>query len=333
MIDAVARNILNSFPVETDHVFLEDEYSLSRLYRVEEPSCDGGIYILDCVEGVEISCHPSIVGDRLRDKCLVMASYSCRFIKQKYGMQDIDYLILVDILRGGPGYRIAEPLKNTFKNALFRRVKIRPRYVEPSYMDHSGEKKLMVERTDFKQMPKEGDALIIMPDTVASGRTMKTCLEVLFERLGNLRVSSIVIYGFISEKFAHEVQFLEVEYGIPIGVVGIENLTGLSDNNYTMPYYGYDPYYNYSFERRLGCITSADIIEGICKEYVPSMDEPGDWNTRHTEPEISGSAGIRTHLESSRAELMRILRMAVLEPYQRSIALKELKEIERLLSL
>jgi len=331
--DAVARSILNSFPIRTDQVFLEDEYGLSRLYRVEEPSCDGGTYIMDCKEGIEISCHPSIVGDKLRDKCLVMASYSSRFIKQKYGMQDIDYLILVDILRGGPGYRLAEPLRSIFRDVSFRRVKIRPRYVEPSYMDHSGEKKLIVERTDFKQMPREGRALIIMPDTVASGRTMKICFEVLMARLENLRVSSIVIYGFISEKFTREIQNIEGKYGISVGVIGIENLTGLSSNNYTMPYYGYDPHYNYSVDRKLGCLTSVDIIRKVCKEYVPSMDEPGDWNTRHSEPEISGPSGIRTHLESSRMELKKILRMAELEPYQRNIALKELEEIERLLSL
>ncbi len=331
-LNSTARRVLNSFPIKTDQVFLEGSYGLSKLYRVGEPSCEGGIYIMDCREGIEISCHPSIVGERLRDKCLVIASYSSKFIREKYGTPSTDYIILVDILRGGPGYRLAGPLRSVFKDVSFRRVKIRPRYVEPSYMDHSGEKKLIVEGLDFRQMPREGKALIIMPDTVASGRTMKLCLEVLMGRIENIRVSSIVIYGFISEKFTREIQDLESKYGVPVGVIGIENLTGLSSNNYTMPYYGYDPYYNYSADKRLGCLTSIDIIRRVCKEYVPSMDEPGDWNTRHMEPEISGPSGIKTHLESSRIELRKILRIAELEPYQRSIALKELEEIERLLS-
>ncbi len=261
----------------------------SRVYRVKGFPKDCEVYIVDCDVGKEIACHPHIVGERLAELALNCARDAARAITQLTSLEEYsrNAVVLEHVLRAAPGYRLHEALREV--GVGFREVWIRPRYMIPSYRAHhaADERRIEIVYEDFSELPRRELLMVLKPDTEASGRTGRACLERLAEvaEERNSALEELVVYGFISidglriiHETASKLGFRRT-YFFAIG-----NLTALCHNLYDMPLYGPDEsYYSEKKELRLlGGITDYETFNKYLPEYIPGADQPGDWSARQT---------------------------------------------------
>ena len=152
------------------------------------------------------------------------------------------------------------------------------------------------------------DSLII-PDTYATGRSVEAAFQHMFKQ--GLDVEKVIIYGFIAAPGIERISKLLVEHDIPLYVFAICDISPLYSNNYDMPLYGLDEhlYRQRGIIKPLGSIVSLETLRDMIPNYVPGMDQPGDWSERHTEL-FNGygkeSGDIQEHLRKS-VELMKSL--------------------------
>lgn len=288
----LADELIEIFRIQVDlveDVHVEGLSPGSRLYRVKGFPRSCKVYIIDCDAGREIACHPHIVGERLAELALECARNAARAIIDLTSIRKYhaDAIVFEHVLRAAPGYRLHEALREI--GAGFREVWIRPRYVTPSYRAHhaADERRIEIVYEDFAGLPRRELLMVLKPDTEASGRTGRACLERLAEvaEEKNSALEELIIYGFLSIdglKTIHETASrlgFRKTYFFAIG-----DLTALCYNLYDMPLYGPDEsYYSEKGELKLlGGITSYETFGEYIPEYIPGADQPGDWSARQT---------------------------------------------------
>ncbi len=110
--------IIQTFGLDIDssikEIFLPDNLKGS-IYRVNLKDFDGNAYILDSHEGREVACNPYIVKKELERCCLSTANLAIRTLKNITDIGET-FPVILNILRAGPGYQIAEALKSTYSN-------------------------------------------------------------------------------------------------------------------------------------------------------------------------------------------------------------------------
>jgi hypothetical protein len=141
--------------------------------------------------------------------------------------------------------------------------------LEVSYMEHRGS--------------IDDVASVIIPDTFATGRSSETALLHILDYGYNPRM--VILYGFISIPALIRMSKICQEHDIELKSFAICDLTQLSQNNYDMCIYGPDESkYNTSGEYKpLGSIIASKTLSGVLTDYIPGLDQPGDWSERQTE--------------------------------------------------
>ncbi|MEM1677095.1 MAG: hypothetical protein QW095_04585 [Nitrososphaerota archaeon] len=256
-----------------------------RLYKVKWPS-KSEVYILDSPEIMKVACHPHIVGRELEELMEKVAYNFSKTLIELTSIRDLggDEVVFEHVLRAAPGYCLHKALRK--HGADFREVWIRPRYKKPSYRAHDEEyRELEIVYEDFSSIPRGVELTVLKPDTEASGRTAELSLtrlkEIVEERNSNLR--ELILYGFISEQGLKKVEETAYNLGFrKIICIALGNITALCYNMYDMPLYGLDESYykKYRQKKNLSGIIDYETLVEYVPEYIPGLDQPGDWSAR-----------------------------------------------------
>lgn len=235
-------------------------------------SARGDCFLIDTPAIRKVACHPHIVSEQLASLCLDTAKEFSAALKELKLISDDSGIL--HILRGSSGYMVDKALPE------LPVINIRTKYSEDGYRAHTGDsRRIEVAYSDYHA--SEYNTLII-PDTYATGRSVETALRHLFDQ--EISVDSVVIYGFIAVPGIERVYQLLSQKGVKLSVVAICDITQLYYNNYDMPLYGLDEhlYKQSGLLRSLGSIVSNDTLHDMVNEYIPGMDQPGDWSERHS---------------------------------------------------
>lgn len=351
-IDADA--IKDEFPIDvnsTEPISIPRLKESTRVFKVHRPEIIDELYIVDTLEGREIACHPHIVGWELSWRAHACAGESAKAIDYLTGvLKGKNKIVFGQILRACLGYELDDEFRKLSSDKDIKDVWIRPRYFKPSYRDHEGEiKDIRIVFEDFKFFPKGENIVLIMQDTVASGRS---CIEVLNRFLEycekyKTTISELYLYGFLSNHGLKLVGDMAKRNNIKLGAFAIGNVTDLAHNMYDMPVYGLDESHYKAFGEKikLGCIIHESTLERYLPEYPPGSDQPGDFSARQTwlltcdatnrfayEP-----GNIRQHLKNSTRFLKNLRKISKDEPwYSESwhgrIFKNELKKLQTILN-
>lgn len=302
------ETILKTFPIDihsTKRIHLKKTSKTTRIFTVDLEKSpliapyDCKVYLFDTLSCRKIACHPHIVADALSELCLDAAKEFAKALRELDLVSDSSAIL--HILRGGLGYKVDKALPETPV------INIRTQYSEDGYRAHSDDsRKIEVTYSDYHRT--SFDSLII-PDTYATGRSVETALEYMFEE--GLNVESVILYGFIAEPGIERVYKLLKEHDISLIVFAICDVSQLYTNNYDMPLYGLDEhlYQQEGKIKPLGSIVSIETLRDMIPNYVPGMDQPGDWSERHQDlfnGYANESGDILGHLQKS-IELMESL--------------------------
>ena len=228
-------------------------------------------YIIDSIAGGEIACHPYLVGEALKKKCI---EASGAFQKALQALDLYSDLSILHILRGASGYMVPEVLPP--ETPL---LSIRTEYQEDGYRSHSDDSRRL--EVTFRNYSTKKISTLIIPDTYATGRSAETGINDLITH--GLKPKRVILYGFIATPSLQRLSQLCQQHEIELISFGICNITPLAHNNYDMPIYGLDESY-YTKTRKiryLGCIIPSETLERLLPEYVAGMDQAGDWSERH----------------------------------------------------
>jgi len=272
--------VSNIFPLDLDSTMLINNNigEHASLYRVIPENSSslsssqiGETYIIDSLAGGEIACHPYLVGQALRKKCVEVA---LAFQKALQVLDLYSDLSILHILRGASGYIVPEVLPS--ETPL---LSIRTEYHEDGYRSHSDDSRRL--EVTFRNYPTKKISTLIMPDTYATGRSAETGINDLITH--GLKPKRVILYGFIASPSLQRLGQLCQQHEIELISFGICSITPLAHNNYDMPIYGLDEsYYTKTGKiRYLGCIIPSETLERLLPEYVAGMDQPGDWSERH----------------------------------------------------
>jgi len=316
----------------------------SRTFRVSKKDLPEEVFIVDTDAGREIACHPHIVGGTLEALCLKAAGDSVKAMRELSGLRRgaVDTAAVVHILRAGPGYRLLEPIHEQEPKLSLAEIVIRPRYVKPSFRDHESVRRLEVLHSDFTQIPRDSEIAIVVPDTLATGRTVVVSLEKTLDQVDRAgsSVRRLIVYGFISAQGIKVVADFAASRGIPASFFCIGDVTGLAYNGYDMPLYGLDEseWSKRSQLRKLGAIVDESTLTKYLPEYVPGLDQPGDWSSRQTNVFTGVSwepGGISEHLKHNRDVIQTLRALSKdqpwFKPWHEEIIREELEAIERVL--
>lgn len=276
------KAIMDEFPIDAESlrklsIKLENG---SAVYKVENswlipPSENlGEVYLIDSTAGARIACHPHIVGEELRKLSLSAAK---TFIKTLLVFELIEEktTALMHILRAGSGYMVSDALP--FTPPL---INIRTKYNQSGYRDHSN----AIDDLEVSYIEHSGDVddirTLLVPDTFATGRSSEVALSYIMEYGYN--PTRVILYGFISIPALIRVSKICHKNDIELMSFAICDLTQLSKNNYDMCIYGPDEisYYESGEYRSLGSIIGEETLRRILPEYIPGLDQPGDWSER-----------------------------------------------------
>jgi len=317
----------------------------SRTFRVSKKDLPEEVFIVDTDAGREIACHPHIVGSRLEDLCLTAARDSVKAMRELSGLRRgaVDTAAVVHILRAGPGYRLLEAIHEQEPKLTLAEIVIRPRYVKPSFRDHESVRRLEVLHSDFRQIPRDSEIAMVVPDTLATGRTVVVSLEKTLDEVDRVgsSVRRLIVYGFISAQGIKVVADFAASLGIPASFFCIGNVTGLAYNGYDMPLYGLDEseWSKRRQLRKLGAIVDESTLWKYLPEYVPGLDQPGDWSSRQTQLFTGVSwepGGITEHLRHNLHVIQTLRTLSKgqpwFKPWHEDIFRKELQAIERTLT-
>ena len=271
--------IREQFPVDTRSAKLLSLSSLSpttRVYSVntmESPLIGedlGECYILDTPSAQKIASHPHIVGSEIAGLCMETAK-ELRAMLSELGILGYSTGIL-HILRGSSGYMVSKTMSE------LPLVNIRTQYKEDGYRAHSDDSRsIEVTYSDYS-----GQALdtLIIPDTYATGRSVEAALI-------NLRESgdapkTVVIYGFIAIPGIRRLKKLCENFNCRLITVALCNITQLAANNYDMTLFGPDEYLHTTRGElnRLGSIVGEETFSEMVVNFIPGLDQPGDWSER-----------------------------------------------------
>ena len=272
--------VSNIFPIDLDSTTLINNNigENAALYRVNPEntpilshSKTGETYIIDSLAGGEIACHPYLVGEPLKKKCIesALAFQKALQVLDLYSDQSI-----LHILRGASGYMVPEVLPP--ETPL---LSIRTEYQEDGYRSHSDDSRRL--EVTFRNYSTKKISTLIIPDTYATGRSAETGINDLIAH--GLKPERVILYGFIAAPSLQRLGQLCQQHKIELISFGICNITPLAHNNYDMPLFGLDEsYYTKTGKiRYLGCIIPTETLGRLLPEYVAGMDQPGDWSERH----------------------------------------------------
>jgi hypothetical protein len=309
----------------------------TRVFQVELSS--PLTYVIDTPMTRKIACHPHVVGNELEKLALGAAERALPAILE---LSDIKSgsdraIVFEQILRAAPGYQLHEAASKLIQGS-FSTVYTRPRYTHTSYRDHDGivQRQLNLVFEDFSKLPAGRDIVLVVQDTVASGRSAEVSLEQAVKRCEDVgsRITKWILYGFISLEGLKRLDIQARSHGIPLTAYAMGNLTALCANKYDMPLYGID---EWSWRRdrsihKLGGIIDRITFEEYVQELVPGADQPGDWSSRQTKL-FSGTGyekgDIAGHLENSVRLINGLLDIGTFNDWQKRLAFDELKALEQ----
>lgn len=285
--DKILGIILDEFPLDvnsTRQVEMEGLGRETRVFEVEpkkSPLIPGEVdvgkpYIIDTVSGMEIACHPHIVGKNLERLCLACAS-EFRITLSRLNLIDFEDLLVLNILRGGSGYMVAETIPGDVPI-----VNVRTEYREGGYRSHTDDpRSIVVTFSDYlEKCPRSDASTILIPDTFATGRSSEVALNELFAT--GLEPRRIVLYGFIAISALVRLGKMCSDKGIEFYSFSICDVASLGHNNYDMPLYGFDEglYSSTGELRPLGSIVYMETLRRFMPWYIAGLDQPGDWSER-----------------------------------------------------
>lgn len=301
--------VLREFPVDVSHTEPVDVDGLgghSKVYRVDASSSPllpenagiDGLYIIDSKSGMEIACHPHIVGGALEELSLDCA---VDFIKaaKAVGVLELEGLALLQILRGSLGYMLERVLPKRVPT-----VSIRTEYVKVGYRQHGESERVDVTHRDYSRLVREGGdtTSLLIPDTLATGRSAEAALRDVLE--SEVGLERVVTYGFTAIPALIRLGGICYGRGIELYGFSICDVSQLASNNYDMPVYGPDEgLYGTTGElRQLGSIIDAETLGRFLPRYVAGLDQPGDWSERQDQlfnGQGNESGDIAGHLRKS----------------------------------
>jgi len=312
----------------------------TRVFRIDRKTPP--TFIIDTPMAREIACYPHLVGKSLERVARRAAAEALPAILELSGIRknDRDCEILFEqILRAAPGYKLQDIAPRALGDS-YRTVYLRPRYTHRSYRDHDGtvQREIEVIHENFMEFPKGKKIVLIMQDTVASGRSGEVSIDVALKycQRSGCKIDKWILYGFISEYGLDVLYRIAEENDISMIAFAMGNLTALSTNNYDMPLYGVDEAHWQKTRtiRKLGSIIDRSSLEEYVPHFVPGSDQPGDWSARQTKlfNGISYEPGdIFGHLNNSIRLIKSLCDIGGLEPWQRQIAEKELDLLQKTL--
>ena len=324
------ESVLHFFPIDissTKQLEIKDLKPDTRIFKVDPKksplisdysdvpnSYVGEPYIIDTISGMRIACHPHIVNKKLEELCLDSAT---EFVKIMKSMNLLEYpknLVIVNILRAGPGYRVVETIQEDGKSNQIQTIDIRTKYVETKFgktgfRSHENMRKAKVVHTEYSRIKDSNVnkiSTLLIPDTYASGKSAEVVINDLLDKA--LKPERIILYGFIAIPALIRLGNLCSKNGIELISFAIGNITGLAHNNYDMPLYGVDEswYSEASKIRLMGSIVDRKTLERYLPFYIAGLDQPGDWSERQSSlPTGKGHerGNIPGHLKNSKQNI------------------------------
>lgn len=330
-IDADA--IKDEFPIDVDSaepISIPGLKESTRVFRVRRPEILDELYIIDTLEGRDIACHPHIVGWELSWRAHACARESVKAIDYLTDvLKGRNKIVFGQILRACLGYELDDEFRKLSSDKDIRDVWIRPKYFKSSYRDHEGATKdIRIVFEDFRFFPKGENVVLIIQDTVASGRSCVEALNRFLEYCEKCKttISELYLYGFLSSHGLKSIGDTAKRNDIKVRAFAIGNVTDLAYNMYDMPVYGLDESYYKAFGgkmRKLGCVIHESTLERYLPEYPPGSDQPGDFSARQTWLLTCDATSrfayvpgnIRQHLKNSRKLLKNLQKMSRDEPW------------------
>jgi len=275
------QKIRELFPLDTESATLQSLSSLSpstRFYTVDTASSSligqdlGECYIIDTPEGQKIASHPHLVGTDLAFQSL-RATYEFKAALTELGLVTGCTGIL-HILRGSAGYMVHNALPQ------LPVLSVRTEYRDDGYRAHSDDSR-HIEVTYSDYHGRDLDTLII-PDTYATGRSVEAALQHMMSNGGKPR--TIIIYGFIAIPSMRRLSALCRSMGACLITFAICDITQLAANNYDMTLFGIDEHHHSETGELniLGSIVGEETLREMSENFIPGLDQPGDWSERQT---------------------------------------------------
>lgn len=282
--------IVEDFPIDVYSTEKVEVKGLERdinIFKVDPKKCPlipknapvGEPYIIDTDSGMTIACHPHIVDKKLEKLCLHCAREFIKVMEAICSLKD-DSLAILHILRGAPGYKIAEAFQESVPI-----LRIRTQYRKGGYRIHFDDtRNIDITFRDYSAIDSDTNEIstLLIPDTFATGRSAEVAINDLLER--NIKPRKIILYGFISIPALTRLGELTSEKDIELVSFAIGNIMQLAHNNYDMPLYGLDEslYSSKGELKRLGSIVDVETLKRYLPKYIASLDQPGDWSERQS---------------------------------------------------
>jgi len=296
-------------------------------------------FIIDTPMAREIACYPHLVGEPLEQASCKAAAEALPAILElsEARAKDDAEIVFEQILRAAPGYKLQDAAPKVLGKS-YRTVDLRPRYTHRSYRDHDGtvQREIEVVHQNFTEFPKGKKIVLIMQDTVASGRSGEVSIDAALRYCNEVgsKIEKWILYGFISEYGLDVLYRIAERNGISMIAFAMGNLTALSTNNYDMPLYGVDEAHWQKTHtiRKIGSIIDRVSLEEYIPYFVPGSDQPGDWSARQPKlfNGISYEEGdIIGHLNNSIRLIKSLTEIGGLELWQQRIAKKELGNLQK----
>ncbi|MGB9786768.1 MAG: hypothetical protein ACP5II_02425 [Infirmifilum sp.] len=233
-------------------------------------------FVVHTPEGSSVASKPEIVGRELDSAIIEPARVTASFLKQR--LEGVEDIVFLHVLRGSQGYRLDVALREAG-------FEIREEFVRVVY-EGTGEKHLdsspRIGRVLFGELSGK-EKVLVVADTVATGRTLLEALRVLLDlaQFKGVEFKQAIVYGFISENGATKVsEFLE-KRGITPFLISIENFSALASNMFDMPLYGPDVTRDkIQVDKLIAGSTIPLALKSMLEHYFPGLDQPGDWSER-----------------------------------------------------
>jgi len=179
---------------------------------------------------------------------------------------------LLHILRGSSGYMVNEAISE------LPLINIRTEYKEDGYRAHCDDSR-RIEVTYSDYHGQDIDTLII-PDTYATGRSVEAAL-VTFRESGH-SPKTVIIYGFIAIPAIKRLHKLCQQEKCRLITVALCDITQLAANHYDMALFGPDEHLHTTKGElnNLGSIVGEETLEEMAENFIPGLDQPGDWSER-----------------------------------------------------
>jgi hypothetical protein len=320
--------------VKTRKAKLGKKTRIYEVTRTETPT-----FIIDTPMAREIACYPHLVGQLLEQRSREAAAEALPTILELSNVgktQRGSEIVFEQILRAAPGYKLQDIVPKVLGSA-YRTVYLRPRYTHKSYRDHDGvvQREIEIVHQEFSEFPKGKKIVLVMQDTVASGRSGEISIDATLKycEKSGCKIDKWILYGFISEYGLGILQRIAKQKDIALVAFAMGNLTALSSNNYDMPLYGVDEAHWQKTHtiRKIGSTINRSSLEEYLPCFVPGSDQPGDWSARQRNlfNGISYEPGdIVGHLNNSIRLIKSLCEIGCFEPWQQSIAEKELDVLQ-----